>query len=49
MYNRSYKGEILKNLNGQVAFNQVSEIPNQREIYKNVLLIIILVSSNRHY
>jgi len=36
MYGRSYKGELLKNLNGQVSFNQVSTIPNQHDIYKFV-------------
>ena len=36
MYGRSYKGELPKNLNGQVSYNQVNEIPDQRSIYKNV-------------
>lgn len=36
MMGRSYRGEILKNLSGQVSFNQVTEIPNQQLVYKNV-------------
>ncbi len=38
MYGKNYKGEILKNLSGQVSHNQVNEIPNQQMIYKNVFL-----------
>jgi len=39
MYGRSYKGEVLKNLNGQVSFNQLNNLPNQRDIYKNVNIL----------
>ena len=39
-FGRSYKGELTKNLSGQVSSNQVSEIPNQQNIYKNVYYYI---------